>query len=76
VCRVAAIEPECGGVFSHDAIDRIGIHAAASFLPLAVVLERAEQWPVAVAGMPRGLDLGDRALRGVAVPHQMLVERG
>ena len=36
VCRVAAIEPECCGVFAHDAIDRVGIHAGRSLhrLPL------------------------------------------
>jgi hypothetical protein len=36
--RVAAIEPECRGVFPHEAVDRVGVHAPAFFLALAVVL--------------------------------------
>ena len=41
--RVAAIEAERAGIFAHQAIDRVRIHAAAVFLSLAVVPERPEQ---------------------------------
>ena len=43
VRRVAAIEPERGGVFPHDAIDRVGVHAPAFLAALAIVLEGPEQ---------------------------------
>jgi hypothetical protein len=39
VRRVAAIEPEHGGISPHHAIDRVGVHAPAFLLPLAILLQ-------------------------------------
>jgi hypothetical protein len=53
VRRLAAIGPELAGIFAHNAIDRVGVHPPALVLPLAIVLERAEQGPVDIGATGR-----------------------
>jgi hypothetical protein len=68
VRRVATIEPEHGGVFANDAVDRVGVRVPALLLPLLIVLERPEQRPLDVGGMAG--EIGAEARGGLWVDRQ------
>ena len=52
--RVAAIEPDCPGVFPHHAVDRVGVRAIV-FLCLVPLCRRAGSAPVVIVMHPTAI---------------------
>ena len=62
--------PSVAAYFAHDAVNGVGVHASALLLALAIVLERPEQRPIAVTGVPGGVEIGAQPRCGLRVYRQ------
>ena len=60
--RVAARKADLGGVFSHHAVNRVGVHAPRRMERLHVAAKRTKQRPVVLAAVAGNVEIGADAL--------------